>query len=80
VVCAVLAGATSFIAIADWLYDLDEAAQIRLGFTRGPSAVADCRAIRRIGHPRLPDVRAGLEPPADLGRIAPTQCNRLAHA
>jgi DDE_Tnp_1-associated len=34
-VCAVLAGASSFAAIADWLYDLDEPAQVRLGFTRG---------------------------------------------
>ena len=37
-VCAVLAGATSFAAIIDWLYDLDEPAQIRLGFTRGVPA------------------------------------------
>ena len=30
-VCAVLAGATSFAAIADWLYDLDEADQPAVG-------------------------------------------------
>src|SRR4051794_26941352 len=34
-VCAVLAGASSFAAITDWLHDLDEAARARLGFTRG---------------------------------------------
>lgn len=33
-VCAVLAGATTFAAIADWAADLDEAARARLGFTR----------------------------------------------
>jgi DDE_Tnp_1-associated len=32
---AVLAGASPFAAITDWLYDLDEPARIRLGFTRG---------------------------------------------
>jgi hypothetical protein len=31
-VCAVLAGASSFAAIAGWLYDLDEHARTRLGF------------------------------------------------
>src|SRR4051812_44741498 len=34
-VCAVLAGASSFAAITDWLHDLDEHAQDRLGFTAG---------------------------------------------
>jgi hypothetical protein len=37
-VCAVLAGTTSFTAITDWLYDLDEADQQRLGFTWGVPA------------------------------------------
>ncbi|MEV6350329.1 hypothetical protein [Actinoplanes sp. NPDC051851] len=37
-VCAVLAGATSFAAIIDWLYDLDEPGRVRLGFTRGVPA------------------------------------------
>jgi predicted transposase YbfD/YdcC len=34
-VCATLAGAQTFTAIADWLHDLDDAARARLGFTRG---------------------------------------------
>ncbi|MEV0568527.1 transposase family protein [Dactylosporangium sp. NPDC050588] len=33
-VCAVLAGASSFAAISDWLHDLDEQARTRLGFDR----------------------------------------------
>jgi hypothetical protein len=37
-VCAVLAGASSFAAITDWLYDLGEPALIRLGFSRGVPA------------------------------------------
>ena len=31
-VCAVMAGASSFAAITDWLHDLDEQARTRLGF------------------------------------------------
>ncbi len=34
-VCAVMAGASSFAAVTDWLHDLDEQAQRRLGFTAG---------------------------------------------
>ncbi len=33
VVCAVMAGASSFAAISDWLHDLDDHARSRLGFT-----------------------------------------------
>jgi hypothetical protein len=48
-VCAVLAGATSFAAIADWLYDLDEPAQARLGFTRGvPAGTTVWRLLIRL--------------------------------
>jgi hypothetical protein len=36
-VCAVVAGASSFTAIADWLHDLDDIARARLGFIRGIS-------------------------------------------
>src|SRR3989442_14034528 len=32
-VCAVLAGAATFAAIADWAADLDPAVRLRLGFT-----------------------------------------------
>src|SRR5690349_9949172 len=31
-VCAVMAGASSFAAITDWLHDLDDQARTRLGF------------------------------------------------
>lgn len=34
-VCSVLAGASTFAAIADWAADLDETARARLGFTGG---------------------------------------------
>jgi hypothetical protein len=38
-VCAVLAGACTFAAIADWVRDLDRGARVRLGFTdRVPAA------------------------------------------
>jgi predicted transposase YbfD/YdcC len=48
-VCAVLAGATSFAAIADWLYDLDEAAQARLGFTKDvPAGTTVWRLLTRL--------------------------------
>ncbi|MEV6349916.1 transposase family protein, partial [Actinoplanes sp. NPDC051851] len=48
-VCAVLAGATSFAAITDWLYDLDEPDQDRLGFTRGvPAATTMWRLLTRL--------------------------------
>ena len=48
-VCAVLAGATSFAAIIDWLYDLDEPDQVRLGFTRGvPAGTTMWRLLTRL--------------------------------
>src|SRR4051812_49935561 len=47
-VCAVLAGASSFAAITDWVYDLDEPAQVRLGFTRGvPAGTTGWRVVGR---------------------------------
>src|SRR5512142_2234874 len=48
-VCAVMAGASSFAAIADWLDDLDEQAQVRLGFTRGvPAGTTVWRLLTRL--------------------------------
>src|SRR5256885_14872633 len=45
-VCAVLAGATTFAAIADWATDLDEPARRRLGLTRPiPAGSAGWRAL-----------------------------------
>jgi hypothetical protein len=39
-VCAVMAGASSVTAIADWLHDLDDIARARLGFIRGVPATS----------------------------------------
>lgn len=48
-VCAVLAGASSFAAITDWLHDLDEQMHARLGFTRGiPAGTTVWRLLTRI--------------------------------
>ncbi|WP_229795820.1 ISAs1 family transposase, partial [Actinoplanes campanulatus] len=59
-VCAVLAGATSFAAIADWLYDLDEPDQARLGFTRGvPAGTTMWRLLTRLDAGVLSAVLAG---------------------
>jgi hypothetical protein len=42
--CAVLAGAASVTAIADWLHDLDDIARARLGLRRGVPATTTIRA------------------------------------
>jgi predicted transposase YbfD/YdcC len=48
-VCAVLAGASSFAAITDWLHDLDDQMQARLGFTRGiPAGTTVWRLLTRL--------------------------------
>jgi predicted transposase YbfD/YdcC len=48
-VCAVLAGASSFAAITDWLHDLDEQMLDRLGFTRGiPAGTTVWRLLTRL--------------------------------
>ena len=48
-VCAVLGGASSFAAIADWLYDLEEPARVRLGFIRGvPAGTTLWRLLTRL--------------------------------
>ena len=59
-VCAVLAGASSFAAIADWLYDLDEPAQVRLGFTHGvPAGTTVWRLLARLDGAVVTAVLAG---------------------
>jgi predicted transposase YbfD/YdcC len=59
-VCAVLAGASSFAAITDWLHDLDEHAQDRLGFTRGiPVGSTVWRLLTRLDDGLLSVVLAG---------------------
>lgn len=48
-VCAVLAGATTFAAIADWAADLDRSAWVKLGFTgRVPAATTVWRLLVRM--------------------------------
>ena len=48
-VCAVLAGASSFTAIADWLHDLDDIARARLGFIRRiPATTTMWRLLTRL--------------------------------
>jgi predicted transposase YbfD/YdcC len=69
-VCAVLAGASSFTAIADWLHDLDEIARGRLGFTRTvPAATTMWRLLTRLDADLLATALAGwlrtrAQPPA----------------
>jgi predicted transposase YbfD/YdcC len=59
-VCAVLAGACTFAAIADWARDLDRPAWARLGFTsRVPAATTVWRLLVRIDAEVLSVVLAG---------------------
>jgi hypothetical protein len=58
-VCAVLAGACMFAAVADWVRDLDQAAWDRLGFTdRLPAATTVWRLLIRIDAELLSQVLA----------------------
>jgi predicted transposase YbfD/YdcC len=59
-VCAVLAGAVTFAAIADWVSDLDSPAWARLGFTgRIPVASTVWRLLVRVDAEVLTTVLAG---------------------
>lgn len=59
-VCAVPAGASSFAAITDWLHDLDEQAQARLGFTHAvPAGSTVWRLLTRLDADLLAMVLAG---------------------
>ena len=59
-VCAVLAGAVTFAAIADWVRDLDSPAWARLGFTgRIPVASTVWRLLVRVDAEALSTVLAG---------------------
>jgi hypothetical protein len=85
-VCAVLAGASSVTAIADWLHDLDDIARARLGFLRAvPATTTMWRLLIRLDadllatvlaswlHSRAnPDVKAMLESgEVDLDALLP---------
>lgn len=73
-VCAVLAGAVTFAAIADWVKDLDAPAWARLGFTgRVPVASTVWRLLVRVDAEVLSTVLAGwlrarVTPPAVADR------------
>ncbi|MGW3613892.1 ISAs1 family transposase [Micromonospora sp. NPDC005163] len=59
-VCAVLAGASSFAAITDWLHDLDDKARDRLGFDRGlPVGTTVWRLLTRLDDGQRATVLAG---------------------
>jgi predicted transposase YbfD/YdcC len=58
-VCAVLAGASSFTAITDWLHDLDKHARDRLGFDRIPVGTTVWRLLTRLDADNLATVLAG---------------------
>lgn len=58
-VCAVLAGASSFAAITDWLHDLDDQARDRLGFDRIPAGTTMWRLLTRLDAGQLAGVLAG---------------------
>jgi predicted transposase YbfD/YdcC len=58
-VCAVLAGASSFAAISDWLRDLDGHARDRLGLDRIPSDTTMWRLLTRLDADLLATVLAG---------------------
>lgn len=58
-VCAVMAGASSFAVITDWLHDLDEHARTRLGFTDVmPAGTTVWRLLIRLGPGLLATVLA----------------------
>jgi hypothetical protein len=69
-VCAVLAGASTFAAVSDWLHDLDEVTRARLGFARGlPAATTMWRLLIRLDADLLATVlaswlRSRARPPA----------------
>ncbi len=73
-VCAVMAGAVTFAAIADWVKDLDSPAWARLGFTgRVPVASTVWRLLVRVDAEVLSTVLAGwlrarVTPPAVADR------------
>jgi hypothetical protein len=58
-VCAVMAGASSFAAITDWLHDLDDQARTRIGFSTGvPAATTMWRLLTRLDPALLATVLA----------------------
>jgi hypothetical protein len=58
-VCAVMAGASSFTAIADWLHDLDDIARARLSFVRGVPATTTMWRLLILDADLLATILAG---------------------
>lgn len=80
-VCAVLAGASTFAAIADWATDLDEAARDRLGFTgRIPAGSTVWRFLVRIDAQVLQAVLTGWLRHRLPARPAPRRMDRMVIA
>ncbi|MDU0287726.1 ISAs1 family transposase [Saccharothrix longispora] len=77
-VCAVLAGASSFAAISDWLRDLDGHARERLGFDRIPSATTMWRLLTRLDVDLLATVLAGWLT-TRIRRSSPVRSGRYRH-
>jgi predicted transposase YbfD/YdcC len=76
-VCAVLAGAVTFAAIADWVRDLDAAAWARLGFTkRIPVASTVWRLLVRVDAEVLTTVLAGWLRARNTARSTPPVADR----
>jgi hypothetical protein len=76
-VCAVLAGAVTFAAIADWVRDLDSPAWARLGFTdRIPVASTVWRLLVRVNAEVLSTVLAGWLRARVPATIAPPVADR----
>jgi len=82
-VCAVMAGASSFSAIADWLHDLDNIARARLGFIRGvPATSTMWRLLTRLDADLLATILAGwlrtrTRPPARRPRYRQVIATRI---
>jgi predicted transposase YbfD/YdcC len=78
-VCAVMAGASSFAAITDWLHDLDEHAQTRLGFgDTVPAGTTMWRLLIRLDPTLLAGVLGGwLHTRADRSGRPPRRFRRV---
>jgi hypothetical protein len=76
-VCAMLAGARSFVAIGEWVADLPEQARAGLGFDRSdPRAGDDLAGADQRGQSRVGGRDRGLDP----GPPGDRRCRRAPHA
>jgi hypothetical protein len=69
-VCAVLAGARSYVAIAEWAHDLPVSARLRLGIgRRAPSESTIRRILQAVDLDALDGVLSGWLPDPPSGRM-----------